>query len=84
MGGEWELGETIGAYSSVAINMAPCQLVWQEPKFAGLKMDLQPVYSPNDVSSPAYHLRYTWSGWQSSYYAGTFGDYDMDAVRRSG
>ena len=22
--------------------------------------------------------------WQSSYYAGTFGDYDMDAVRRNG
>ena len=43
--------------------MAPCQLVWQEPKFAGLKMDLQPVYSPNDVSSPACHLRHTWSGW---------------------
>ena len=44
------------------VNMAPCQRVWQEPKFVGLKMDLQPVYSPNDVSSPANHLRYTWSG----------------------
>ena len=45
--------------------MVPCQLAWQEPEFAGLKMNLQPVYSPNDVSSPAYHLRYTWSGWPS-------------------
>jgi len=25
----------------------------------------QPVYSPDDVASPAYHLRYTWSGWPS-------------------
>jgi REP element-mobilizing transposase RayT len=28
-------------------------------------MNLQPTYSPNDVSSPAYQLRYTWSGWPS-------------------
>ena len=46
--------------------MAPCQLVWQEPKYDGLKMTLQPVYSPSHVPSPAYHLRYTWSGWPSS------------------
>jgi hypothetical protein len=54
------------------VNMAPCQLVWQEPKFAGLKMNnLAYAFSHNPI-------------WQSSYYAGTFGDYDMDAVRRNG
>ena len=67
-------------------------------------MKQQSVYSPKDVQSPAYHLRYTGCGWpssstfpnvpskdlfsqkpiwQSSYYAGTFGEYDMDAVRNS-
>lgn len=25
----------------------------------------QPVYAPDDVSKPAFHLRYTWSGWPS-------------------
>ena len=29
-------------------------------------MSLQPIYTPEKVSSPAYHLRYTWSGWPSS------------------
>ncbi len=29
-------------------------------------MNPQPIYSPKDVASPAYHLRYTWSGWPSS------------------
>ncbi len=29
-------------------------------------MNDQPVYSPHNVTSPAYHLRYTWSGWPSS------------------
>jgi REP element-mobilizing transposase RayT len=29
-------------------------------------MNVQPVYSPRNVSPPAYHLRYTWSGWPSS------------------
>jgi REP element-mobilizing transposase RayT len=29
-------------------------------------MKLQPIYSPENVPSPAYHLRYTWSGWPSS------------------
>ena len=28
-------------------------------------MTFQPIYSPDEVSSPAYHLRYTWSGWPS-------------------
>ena len=26
------------------LNMAPCQLGWQEPKFAGLKMNLKPAW----------------------------------------
>jgi hypothetical protein len=29
-------------------------------------MNLQPIYSPDSVATPAYHLRYTWSGWPSS------------------
>jgi len=29
-------------------------------------MTLQPIYTPDIVPSPAYHLRFTWSGWPSS------------------
>src|SRR5262245_15250557 len=28
-----------------------------------------PIYTPDNVKRPAYHLRYTWSGWPSG---GTF------------
>jgi REP element-mobilizing transposase RayT len=29
-------------------------------------MPPQPIYTPVNVNDPAYHLRYTWSGWPSS------------------
>lgn len=29
-------------------------------------MPLEPIYKPENVPSPAYHLRYTWSGWPFS------------------
>lgn len=29
-------------------------------------MPLTPIYTPANTSSPAYHLRYTWTGWPSS------------------
>ena len=56
--------------------MAPCQLAWQEPQFDGLKMMAM-------MNNPAYAFGEN-PIWQSGYYAGTFGDYDMGAVRRNG
>ncbi len=53
------------------VNMAPCQLAWQEPK------------SDRLMDNPAYAFRQN-PIWRVSYYAGTFGDYDMDSVRRKG
>src|SRR5689334_10091644 len=29
-------------------------------------MKPQPLYTPENVRSPAYHLRFTWSGWPSA------------------
>jgi REP element-mobilizing transposase RayT len=29
-------------------------------------MQPQPIYSPENLRSPAYHLRFTWSGWPST------------------
>jgi REP element-mobilizing transposase RayT len=40
----------------------------------------QPIYSPATLSSPAYQLRYTWSGWPSS---GTFPSPLSDAAFQS-
>ena len=102
--------------------MAPFQLLWQEPKFDGLKITLQPIdqwcsgiarkkgyaistrsvmpdqlhlalranieQSPEKIAlAMMNNLAYAFGQnpiWQSSYYAGTFGEYDMDAVRRNG
>jgi len=43
-------------------------------------MTSQPLYVALD-QTPAYALRYSWSGWRNGYYAGTFGEYDMNAIR---
>jgi len=29
-------------------------------------MPLAPIYTPQNVQEPAYHLRYAWSGWPSA------------------
>jgi len=29
-------------------------------------MPVRPIYTPENTSNPAYHLRYTWTGWPSS------------------
>ena len=29
-------------------------------------MTLQPIYTAENLNEPAFHLRYTWSGWPTS------------------
>lgn len=34
-------------------------------------MSLKPIYTPENTNNPAYHLRYTWTGWPASTSANT-------------